>query len=195
MNRDEDEFPRNQSKTKHQRERKECSKAQHLAKHHHLSVLIITNRRKYRLCNLSHRIGHKRVSLRIPIVGLRIVAHIIDRIKTAEDKSKHIGTHRIDDIGNQKFDTESEHLPDGSEIYLEIRSPARIIISSYIQHKDKNHLLPGKTPISHLIESQHQTYNIRTDQCHEIHNGNFLVHHVFHHVAILGNTEGGDEEA
>lgn len=77
---------------------------------------------------------------------------------------------------------------------MKVRAPSRIIISSYIQHKDKDNLLPGKTPVSHAAECQYQSHDIRTDQSHEINDGNLLVHHVLHHISVLGDAKRRDEE-
>ena len=77
---------------------------------------------------------------------------------------------------------------------MKVRAPSRIIISSYIQHEDKDNLLPGKTPVSHAVECQYQSHDIRTDQSHEINDGNLLVHHVLHHISVLGDAKRRDEE-
>ena len=143
---------------------------------------------------LSHRIGNKRISLGIPVISLAIVTHIINRIKSAKHKGQNIVAHRIDDVGYQKFHAESKHFPHGSEIDMKVRAPSRIIISSDIQYEDEDDLLPSQTPVSHPVECQHQSHDIRTDQSHEINNGYLLVHHIFHHIPVLGDTKRRDEE-
>ena len=77
---------------------------------------------------------------------------------------------------------------------MKVRAPSCIIISSYIQHEDEDNLLPGKTPISHAVECQHQSHDIRADQSHEINDGYLLVHHVLHHISVLGDAKRRDEE-
>ena len=77
---------------------------------------------------------------------------------------------------------------------MKVRAPSRIIISSDIQYEDEDNLLPSQTPVSHPVECQHQAHDIRTDQSHKINNGYLLVHHILHHIPVLGDTKRRDEE-
>ena len=158
---DEDELVRDQCQSEHQREGEKGGEAEHLAKHLLFLAPVVFHRREHGLRYLPHRVGDKRIGLGVPVVSLRVVAHIVNRIETTEDKGQHIVAHSVDDIGDEQLHAEGEHLPHRSEVDMQLWPPACVIESAKIEHRNKNDLLPCEAPVGHAAEGEAHAHHIR----------------------------------
>ena len=121
--------------------------------------------------------------------------YILRQEESSDDSRKDIVVGLYEDIGQQDFATESEHLFQRAEIQVESRSPRREVPETEIDDCNVYQTLGRDAPVGHAVVGHEDTDRTRYDQCRNLGDGFLFYHQVTEQVGTVGRCTAGNDKS
>lgn len=189
------EFWGNEGQSEHGWKSQVRSEAEHFTENRLLAVAVVCNLCQNRLCYTVDGTAYQGSAHRVPLVGLGVEPYILRQEESSDDSRKDIVVGLYEDIGQQDFATESEHLFQRAEIQVESRSPRREVPETEIDDCNVYQTLGRDAPVGHAVVGHEDTDRTRYDQCRNLGDGFLFYHQVTEQVGTVGRCTAGNDKS